>query len=122
MKQELADVRRSHRFDVIRNAYESQEIQICGTSARSSMEKFSIKSIFNVHAVFASLPATRLKVKPELCETRFGTPEQQQGESVHVGQDVEEASWSACPRASTAPQQTSVLKLMRGMSGKAARP
>ena len=106
----------------MRNAYESQEEQVYKTSARSSMEKVPIKSIFNVHTVFASLPATILKVNPELCETKFGTREQQQGESVHVGQDVEEASWSSRLRASTAPQQTTVLKLMRGMSGKAARP
>ena len=46
VKQELADVRRSHRLHVKRNAYESQEEQICKTSATSSVEKHSIKSIF----------------------------------------------------------------------------
>ena len=61
VKQELADVRRSHKLDVKRNAYESQGEQTYKTSARSSVEKLSIKSIFNVHTV------------PELFETKFGT-------------------------------------------------
>ena len=47
VKQELADVRRSHRLDVHRNAYESQGKQIHETSARSSVEKLSIKSSFS---------------------------------------------------------------------------
>ena len=122
VKQELTDVRRSHRLDVHRNAYESQGKQIYKTSARSSVEKLSIKSSFNVHTVLASLPATTLRVNPELYETKFGTRVQEQGASVHVGQqDVEDAAWSSCSRAeqaSPAPQQTTVPKLMRSMSSK----
>ena len=99
VKQELADVRRSHRLDVHWNAYESKGEQICKTGATSSVEKLSIKSIFNVHTVLASLPATTLRVNPELYETKFGTRTQEQGASVHVGQqDVEDASWSSCSR------------------------
>ena len=108
VKQGLADVRRSHRLDVHRNAYESQVEQIYKTCARSFVEKLSIKCIFNVHTVLASLPATR--VNPELCETKFGTRAQQQGASVHVGQqDVEDASWSSCSRA----EQASLLQSRR---------
>ena len=103
VKQELADVRRSHRLDVHWNAYESQGEQIYKTGVRSSVEKFSIKSIFNVHTVLASLPATLLRVNPELHDTKFGKRAQQQGASVHVGpQDVEDASWSSCSRAEQA--------------------
>ena len=120
MKQELADVCRSHKLDVHGNAYESQSEHIYKTSARSSVEKMSIKSIFNVHTVLACLPATMLRVNPQLNETKFGTCAQQQGASVHVGQHlVEDASWSSCPgaeQATPAPQQTTVPKLMRSMS------
>ena len=74
----------------------------------------------NVHTVLASLPATLLRVNPELYQTKFGTRAQQQGASVHVGQqDVEDASWTSCSRAeqaSPAPQQTTVPKPMRSMS------
>ena len=61
MKQEFADVLRSHRLDVHQNAYESQGEQIYKTSARCSVEKLSIKSILNVHTVLASLPGTMLR-------------------------------------------------------------
>ena len=121
VKQELADVRRSHRLDVERNAYESQGEQIYKISATSLLEKLSIKSIFNVHTVLASFPATMFRVSPEVYETKYGSREAQQGASVHVGQDVEDASWSSCSRAaqaSFAPQQTTVPRLVRSKSGK----
>ena len=79
VKQELADVRRSHRFDVHRNAHERRRSKFNKTSARSSVEKLSIESIFNVHTVLAPLPATMLRVNPELYETKFGTRAQKQG-------------------------------------------
>ena len=85
VKQELAVVRRSHRLDVHQNAYESQEEQIHKTSARSSVEKLSIKSIFNVHTVLASLPATNVEGEPRVLREKIGTSAQQ-GASVHVGQ------------------------------------
>ena len=82
------------------------------------MEKLSIKIIFNVNTVLASLPSTMLRASPELYETNFGTRDQQQGASVHVGQDVEDSSCSRAEQGGPAPQQTTVPKLMRGMSAK----
>ena len=63
-----------HRPDVHRNAYESQGEQIYKTGARSSVEKLSIKSIFNVHTVLASLPATMLRVKPRALRDKIWNP------------------------------------------------
>ena len=45
------------------------------------------------------MPATVLKAYPLLHETKCGPREQRQGESVHVGQDVQDASWSSCSPA-----------------------
>ena len=55
VQQEVADVRRSHGLDVMRNSYESQQEQIFKPSATSSLGKFSSKSNFNVDIVLASL-------------------------------------------------------------------
>ena len=58
VRQEVSDVRRSHRLDVNRIACESQAEHIYKTNARSSVEELSIKSIFNVHPHFPCLFAS----------------------------------------------------------------
>ena len=74
VKQKLADVRRSHKLDVKRSAYESQGEHIYKTSARSSVEKLSIKNIFNIHTVPASLPATKLEGEPRSLRNKIWNP------------------------------------------------
>ena len=74
VKQKLADVRRSHKLDVKRNAYESQGEHIYKTSARSSVEMRSNKSNFNIHTVLASLPATNVEGEPRSLRDKIWNP------------------------------------------------
>ena len=128
VKQGLADVRRSHRLDVHQNACESQGEQFCKTGARSSAEKLSIKNIFNVHIVRASLPATMLRVNPELQETKFGTRAQQPGACSSCSRAKKPAllhSRRPCPnslRSMSLKTPPSSPRANRSESQKAARP
>ena len=70
VKQELADVRPLHRLDVKRKACESQGEQFHKTSARSSVEKLSTKSIFGVADDRAKTHAEHVREDPAELSTR----------------------------------------------------
>ena len=63
VKQELADVRRSHRLDVKRNAYESQWEQIHKISPTSSVRSFQSRASASLLATFVEGDPTALRDK-----------------------------------------------------------